>query len=204
MPDAADIALVLLDRDGTLVHDVPYNGDPARVSPLPGAVDAVARLRAAGLRTGVVTNQSGIAKGLFGVADELAVRARIVELFGPFDTWQMCPHDVGDGCGCRKPAPGMVLAACAATGIAPQQTVVIGDIGADVAAAGAAGARAVLVPTAATRAAEIEAAPVRAATLDEAVDVVLGWAGAAPLVRTLVGTAVASADGPAAPTGTAP
>ncbi|MFN8077528.1 MAG: HAD family hydrolase [Kineosporiaceae bacterium] len=175
-PSPTLVRLVLFDRDGTLVHDVPYNGDPAKVRPLGDAVDAVTRLRSAGLRTGVVTNQSGIAKGLITAADELAVRARVVELFGPFDTWQTCPHDAGDGCACRKPAPGMVLAACAATGIPPEQTVVIGDIGADVRAAGAAGARSVLVPTTATLAEEISGAEVRAATLREAADTVLTWA----------------------------
>lgn len=84
---------VLFDRDGTLIHDVPYNGDPALVTPVPGARAAVDRLRAAGLRLGVVTNQSGLARGRFTGADLVRVHARIEELLGPFDTWQVCPHD---------------------------------------------------------------------------------------------------------------
>ncbi|MBM0260261.1 HAD-IIIA family hydrolase, partial [Micromonospora sp. 4G55] len=99
---------VLLDRDGTLVEDVPYNGDPEKVRPMPGARAALDRLRAAGLRLGVVTNQSGLAKGLFTAAQMRAVHARIETLLGPFDTWQVCPHDDGDDCACRKPAPGLV------------------------------------------------------------------------------------------------
>jgi HAD superfamily hydrolase (TIGR01662 family) len=66
---------VLFDRDGTLIHDVPYNGDPARVVPMPGARAALDRLRAAGLRLGVVTNQSGLALGRFTRADLAAVIA---------------------------------------------------------------------------------------------------------------------------------
>ena len=80
---------VLFDRDGTLVVDVPYNGDPALVEPMPGARAALERLRAAGLRIGVVTNQSGLARGRF-TADQLdAVNRRVEELLGPFDDWQI-------------------------------------------------------------------------------------------------------------------
>lgn len=165
---------VLLDRDGTLVHDVPYNGDPELVRPVDGAAEALARLRAAGLRIGVVTNQSGIALGRFTAADERRVAARIETLLGPFDTWQVCPHTAADGCACRKPAPGMVMAAAADLGVDPRETVVIGDIAADVEAARAAGARGILVPTAATRPAEVAAAPEVATSLAEAVDLLLG------------------------------
>ncbi|MER6596124.1 HAD family hydrolase, partial [Micromonospora purpureochromogenes] len=131
---------MLLDRDGTLVEDVPYNGDPEKVRPMPGARAALDRLRAAGLRLGVVTNQSGLAKGLFTAAQLRAVHARIEALLGPFDTWQVCPHDDGDGCACRKPAPGLVHRAAAALGTTPARCVLVGDIGRDMTAALAAGA----------------------------------------------------------------
>ncbi|MFV2021028.1 HAD-IIIA family hydrolase [Micromonospora sp. LOL_023] len=164
---------VLFDRDGTLVHDVPYNGDPALVQPVPGARAALDRLRAAGLRLGVVTNQSGLARGCFTI-DELArVHARVEELLGPFDTWHVCPHDDRDGCRCRKPAPGMIHAAARALGTTTQRCVVIGDIGRDVTAAGAAGATAILVPTEVTRPEEVAAAPAVAGDLAGAVDLVL-------------------------------
>jgi HAD superfamily hydrolase (TIGR01662 family) len=168
---------VLLDRDGTLVYDVPYNGDPDLVRPLPGARVALDRLRAAGLRLGVVTNQSGLARGRITAADLARVNARVDELLGPFDTWHVCPHaDVAPGvpgCRCRKPAPGLVWDAARALGTHPTRCVLVGDIGADMTAAGAAGASGILVPTRATRVAEIAAAPAVAADLNAAVDLIL-------------------------------
>jgi HAD superfamily hydrolase (TIGR01662 family) len=166
-------AAALLDRDGTLIEDVPYNGDPDAVRPMPGAREALDRLRAAGLRLGVVSNQSGIGRGLLTDDEVDRVNARVVELLGPFDTWQVCPHLDADGCACRKPLPGMVLAAARELGVSPQRCVIIGDIGTDVEAALAAGAGTVLVPTAVTLPAEITAAPVVKCDLTEAVDWVL-------------------------------
>jgi histidinol-phosphate phosphatase family protein len=172
---------VLIDRDGTLVLDVPYNGDPDRVVPMPRARAALDRLRAAGLRVGVLTNQSGLARGLLTRPQVDAVNARVEELLGPFDDWQVCPHDDGDGCRCRKPSPGMVHAAARNLGTSASRCVVIGDIGRDVVAAGAAGALAVLVPNEVTDPAEIAAAPVVARDLGVAADWVLGRGlGAAP------------------------
>ncbi|WP_051806868.1 D-glycero-alpha-D-manno-heptose-1,7-bisphosphate 7-phosphatase [Streptomyces sp. NRRL F-2664] len=172
LPDA-----VLFDRDGTLVTDVPYNGDPARVTPMPTARAAVTALRARGVPVGVVSNQSGVARGLLTEEHVRAVRRRVDELFGPFDVWAVCPHGPGDGCGCRKPAPGLILAACERLGAAPERTVVVGDIGADVRAASAAGARGVLVPTPVTRPEEIAAAGETARDLLTAVRLVCPAAG---------------------------
>jgi histidinol-phosphate phosphatase family protein len=161
---------VLFDRDGTLIVDVPYNGDPDRVVPMPGARAALDRLRAAGLRLGVVTNQSGLARGHFTAEQLTAVNRRVEELLGPFDTWQICPHDDTAGCRCRKPAPGLIIAAAAELGVPAYRCVVVGDIGRDMTAAQAAGAAGVLVPTAVTRPGEIAAAPVVAGDLTAAVD----------------------------------
>ncbi|BCJ49491.1 hypothetical protein Asp14428_09660 [Actinoplanes sp. NBRC 14428] len=166
-------AAVLFDRDGTLIADVPYNGDPGLVRPMPGARDALDRLRAAGLRLGVVTNQSGLARGRFTAAQLDAVNARVEELLGPFGTWQICPHDDTAGCRCRKPAPGLVEDAAAALGTVPQRCVVVGDIGRDMVAAGAAGAAGILVPTGVTLAPEIAAAPAVAAGLAAAAGLIL-------------------------------
>jgi HAD superfamily hydrolase (TIGR01662 family) len=164
---------VLFDRDGTLVHDVPYNTDPAAVHPVEGAREALDRLRAAGVRVGVVTNQSGVGRGLI-TAEQLArVNARIEELLGPFDVWQICPHGPGTDCPCRKPRPGMVLAALARMGAPPHRSAVVGDIGADVAAALSAGARPVLVPTPHTLREELAAAPEVLPDLAAAVDALL-------------------------------
>jgi HAD superfamily hydrolase (TIGR01662 family) len=166
--------LVLFDRDGTLVHDVPYNGDPALVRPVPGARRQLDRLRAAGVRVGVVTNQSGIGSGRITREQADAVNARVEQLLGPFETWHVCPHRRDDGCDCRKPAPGMVKAACAALDVEPQRTVVVGDIGSDVGAALAAGAHPILVPTPVTRSEEVSAAAHVCRDLTAAVDDVLG------------------------------
>jgi histidinol-phosphate phosphatase family protein len=166
-------AAVLFDRDGTLVVDVPYNGDPGRVQPAPGAAAAVARLRAAGIPTAVVSNQSGIGRGLLTEAQVRAVNHRVEELLGPLGPWAWCPHGPDDGCTCRKPAPGLILRAAERLGVDPARCVVIGDIGADVEAARAAGARAILVPTAVTREDEIAAAPEVAPDLPAAVELAL-------------------------------
>jgi histidinol-phosphate phosphatase family protein len=165
---------VLLDRDGTLVVDVPYNGDPERVVVMPGAREAVGRLRAAGVPTAVVSNQSGVARGYVRVEQVEAVNRRVEELLGPLGPWMVCPHGPWEGCRCRKPAPGLIVAAAGALGVEPADCVVIGDIGADVEAARAAGARAVLVPTAGTRDEEVAAAPEVAPDLLAAVELVLG------------------------------
>jgi HAD superfamily hydrolase (TIGR01662 family) len=167
---------VLLDRDGTLVYDVPYNGDPGLVEPIPGARVALDRLRAAGVRLGVVTNQSGIASGIITTEQVGGVNRRVEELLGPFEVWQVCPHGRDDGCGCRKPAPGMVKAACQEVDVPPGQCVVIGDIGSDVEAAEAAGARGILVPTSQTRPEEVANAAVVAPDLATAVDILLSGA----------------------------
>jgi histidinol-phosphate phosphatase family protein len=167
---------VLLDRDGTLVVDVPYNGDPERVRPMPGARRALDRLRAEGVRLAVVSNQSGIGRGLLTETEVAAVNRRVEELLGPLGPWLVCPHEPGHGCDCRKPAPGLVLAAAERLGVEPERCAVVGDIGADVEAARAAGARAVLVPTPRTRPEEVEAAPERAGDIEEAVDLLLGGA----------------------------
>jgi histidinol-phosphate phosphatase family protein len=170
-------AAVLLDRDGTLVVDVPYNGDPDRVRPMPGARHALDRLRAAGVRLAVVSNQSGIARGILTEAEVAAVNDRVEELLGPLGPWCVCPHGPDDGCACRKPAPGLLLEAAARLGVAPERCAVVGDIGADVEAARAVGARGVLVPTPRTRREEVAAAPERADDLVGAVDLLLGRAG---------------------------
>jgi histidinol-phosphate phosphatase family protein len=154
---------VLFDRDGTLIKNVPYLADPKRVRPMPGARRTLNQLRRQGVAVGVVSNQSGVARGLIN-SDELAkVNARVESLLGPFDTWQVCPHGPDAGCGCRKPEPGLVTAAARQLGFDPQDCLMIGDIGSDVDAALAAGARAVLVPTRHTKITEIDRAQLVAA-----------------------------------------
>jgi HAD superfamily hydrolase (TIGR01662 family) len=158
---------VLLDQDGTLVVDGPYNGDPERVVPIDGARGALDRLREAGVPLGVISNQSGVARGLL-------TAERVDELLGPLRAWAYCPHGPDESCSCRKPAPGLVKRAAAQLGTDPSRCVVIGDISSDVEAARAAGARSILVPTPRTRQEEIDAAPEVATDLGAAVDLLLG------------------------------
>ncbi|WP_073951304.1 D-glycero-alpha-D-manno-heptose-1,7-bisphosphate 7-phosphatase [Streptomyces kebangsaanensis] len=167
------VKAVLFDRDGTLVEDVPHNGDPERVRPVEGAREALELLRAKGIGTGVVTNQSGVARGLLSTADVRRVNERVDRLLGPFDVWAVCPHGPEDGCHCRKPRPGMILWAAGRICTPPGDIVVIGDIGADVEAARRAGAHGILVPTPATRPEETTAADHVAPDLLTAVRAVL-------------------------------
>jgi histidinol-phosphate phosphatase family protein len=131
---------VLFDRDETLVVDVPFNGDPERVRVAADARALLDRLRTAGLQLAVVSNQSGVGRGLLTMEQVEAVNQRIDELLGPFAGFFVCPHAPDDACECRKPKPQLVLDAARALGVPPQQCVVVGDRESDVAAARNAGA----------------------------------------------------------------
>ena len=131
---------MLFDRDETIVLDVPFNGDPARVEPAPNARALLDRLRAAGLRLAVVSNQSGIGRGFITPEQVDAVNRRIDELLGPFDGFFTCPHAPEDACECRKPKPKLIFDAARALGVDTAQCVVVGDRESDVEAARAAGA----------------------------------------------------------------
>ncbi|MDJ1132826.1 HAD-IIIA family hydrolase [Streptomyces iconiensis] len=160
---------VLFDRDGTLVEDVPCNTDPALVRPMPTAAEAVALLRARGVPTGCVTNQQAVGLGVLTAEDVRRMNTHVDRLLGLNGIWSFCPHLAGDGCSCRKPAPGLVLETARRLGVRPSDCVVIGDIGADMDAARAAGARGVLVPTPLTEESEVKNAPETAPDLLTAV-----------------------------------
>lgn len=131
---------VLFDRDETIVVDVPFNGDPDKVEPAPNARALLDRLRAAGLPLAVVSNQSGIGRGLITADQADAVNRRVEELLGPFAGFFVCPHAPQDGCDCRKPKPKLILDAARAIGVDPACCVVVGDRESDVEAAQNAGA----------------------------------------------------------------
>ncbi|PVG82431.1 HAD family hydrolase [Nocardioides gansuensis] len=173
-PGAPD--LVLFDRDGTLIRDVPRNTDPARVEPVAHAREALDRLRALGIPVGVATNQAAVGRGQISHEDCARINARVEELLGPFDTWQVCAHRPEDCCECRKPGPQLVVRACSELGVRPEQCVLIGDTAGDLGAAEAAGATGILVPNAATRPEEVLEAAHVASDLVTAVEIALrGW-----------------------------
>ena len=136
---------MLFDRDGTIVIDVPYNGDPELITPMAGAKELLDRLRAAGVLVGVLTNQSGVGRGMITDAQMRAVNARVDDLLGPFDGWYICPHAPDDDCDCRKPKPKLILDAARDWGIPAIEVLVVGDKPSDAAAADAAGAASILL-----------------------------------------------------------
>jgi histidinol-phosphate phosphatase family protein len=128
------------------------------------------------VRLAVVTNQSGVARGLLTRDDVDAVNRRVEELLGPLGPWYVCPHGHGDACDCRKPQAGMLRAALRDLGSDPARSAMIGDTGADMQAARTAGVRGVMVPTPVTRHEEVLDAGDVADDLDDAVDLLLGAA----------------------------
>jgi histidinol-phosphate phosphatase family protein len=150
---AAGARAIFLDKDGTLVEDVPYNVDPARLRFTPGALEALRLWRDAGFQLVVVTNQSGLGRGLFGRAElealQRALAGRLAEAGIPLAGFHACPHAPAvapaRGCACRKPAPGLLLAAARAHGIDLARSWMVGDILNDVEAGHLAGCRSVLL-----------------------------------------------------------
>lgn len=165
--------VILLDRDGTLVKDVPYNKDPKKVIPMPGAIEALEYIRKNKIPTAVVSNQSGIARGILTWEELKTVNHQVEKLLGSLGPWFICPHSEQDNCQCRKPKPGLLLEAANILGVEPKQMALIGDIGSDVQAALAAGSRGVLVPTSATLPQEILQARETAPNLISAVNLLL-------------------------------
>lgn len=131
---------VLLDRDETIIVDVPFNDDPDKVEPVAGAREALDRLRAAGLPLVVVTNQSGVGRGHITLEGVQKVNKRVEILLGPFAGFFVCPHAPDDGCECRKPKPKLILEAAHSLGVDPACCVMVGDRESDIEAAHNAGA----------------------------------------------------------------
>jgi D-glycero-D-manno-heptose 1,7-bisphosphate phosphatase len=131
---------VLFDRDETIVVDVPFNGNPDRVETTPNTLAFLDRFRATGLPLAVVSNQSGIGRGLLTAEAVDAVNRKIDQLLGPFAGFFVCPHAPEDACECRKPKPKLILDAARALGVDPSCCVVVGDRESDVEAARNAGA----------------------------------------------------------------
>lgn len=154
--DAPRSAAVFFDKDGSLVEDLPYNVDPGRVALVPGALRALAALAQAGLRIFVVTNQPGVALGLYGEDALPPVEGRLRELLAghgiPLGRMYWCPHHpqglvraYACKCDCRKPQPGLLLRAAREHGLALATCWMVGDTLDDVESARRAGCRAILL-----------------------------------------------------------
>ena len=155
-------SLIVLDRDGIINADSDeYIKTPDEWRPLPGSLDAIARLCGAGYDVVVATNQSGVGRGLFTADTLAAIHARLntdeAAAGGVIDAIYVCPHAPKDDCGCRKPRPGLLEQIARDYGRRLADVPFVGDKLSDVQAAVAAGARPVFVMT-----------PERAADVDRA------------------------------------
>ena len=136
---------VFVDKDGTLVEDLPYNVDPARIRLAAGAAAAIARLAESGYRVIVVSNQPGAALGVFPEAALTRVEERLRSLLPALHGFYYCPHLPRAGCGCRKPEAGLLKRAAHEHGVDLAASWMIGDILDDVEAGRRAGCRTILL-----------------------------------------------------------
>jgi len=173
---------VFFDRDGTLIEDEHYLGDPARVRLRLGAADAVRRVNEAGVAAVVVTNQSGIARGMFTEDDYARVRDRVLALLteggARVDATYHCPHhpDYGAACACRKPGLALFQQAASEHAIDLARSAYVGDKLRDVLPAARTGGLGVLVPSPDTPFGDVDRAQrdfAVSTTLDTAIDRVL-------------------------------
>lgn len=149
---------LFLDRDGVIIEEVHYLGDPSQVRLIPGVAAAIARVNALGWPVVVVTNQAGVARGYFPKSQVEVVHRHLAGLLAlegaRIDAWHHCPHHPTEGvgeyrveCACRKPAPGMLLAAARNMGLSLEQGWMVGDKLTDLQAGAQAGCRTWLVRT---------------------------------------------------------
>jgi D-glycero-D-manno-heptose 1,7-bisphosphate phosphatase len=169
-----DRKAVFLDRDGTLMEEVHYCNDPARVRAIPGAAASLDLLRRAGWLAVVVTNQSGLATGRITPAQYEAVNSEFLrQMNGRIDAVYHCDDHPGRPTARRKPGSGMIDEAAADLGIDPSKSWMVGDKEVDVGCGRGAGCRTILVRTGHGAAVADPSADVVAADIVEAVHVIL-------------------------------
>lgn len=144
--------LVILDRDGVINYDSSdYIKSPEEWRPIPGSLEAIARLNQAGYRVVIATNQSGLAQGLLTLDELHQIHAKmsrqLSDLGGTVEAIFFCPHSDKDNCACRKPKPGLLKDIANRLGITLKDVPVIGDSLRDLQAAQASGAQPILVRT---------------------------------------------------------
>lgn len=142
---------VFLDRDGTINEDTGYIGRPDEIILINGAAAAIKALNLEKIPVIVISNQSGVGRGLFTEKDVETVNLRLVELLNShgarIDAFYYCPHHPDDNCECRKPGQGLIKKAALEHGITLENSYVVGDKTTDMGLAKGAGARKILVKT---------------------------------------------------------
>src|ERR1043166_9404639 len=166
---------VFVDRDGTIMHDADYCSDPKQVRVFPGVPNALRRLKRAGYKIIVITNQSGIGRGFFSVEQYHAVEAEVLRQLGDglVDAAYFCPDVPGKPSQCRKPAPGMVLQAAREHDVDLSRSFLIGDKEIDVECAHTAGIRSIRVRTGFDQATKDSCADWVAEDLSAAAEIIL-------------------------------
>ncbi len=166
-----DGVTVFLDRDGTLNHDPGYLKSAAELRLLPGVAASLARLKAAGAKLVVVTNQSGVGRGLLTLKDLETIHARLQGLLeqegAVIDAIYFCPHHPDDGCLCRKPGRAMVDRAVSELQIDLRRSYLVGDHLRDMQLARVVGAKPILVTAGAVDAQALEILRAGQATPDK-------------------------------------
>ena len=146
MPNEQSLA-VFLDRDGTLMRDVEYCGDPKQVQIFDGVEAALRKLKDSGFKLIVITNQSGIGRGYFTEEDYRAVEKEVELQLGVIDATYFCPDAPDAGCRCRKPQPGLIFDAQRDQQIDLSRSFLVGDKPLDAECGRNAGVRTILVQT---------------------------------------------------------
>lgn len=146
------MALIILDRDGVINHDSDdFIRSPAEWEPIPGSLEAIARLNQAGYRVVVITNQSGVARGYFDVETLTLIhnkmRRMLAQVGGKLEAVLFCPHGPDDNCACRKPNTGLFDDLAQRLRMTLKNSPAVGDSLRDLKAAKSAGARPILVKT---------------------------------------------------------
>ena len=142
-------AAVFVDRDGTIIEDCDYCSDPKDVKIFPGVPEALRRLKSNGFKLIIITNQSGIGRGLFTLEQYRAVEAEVLRQLGDglLDASYFCPDAPSQQCNCRKPATGMIVAAAREHQLDLSRSFLVGDKETDVECGRNAGVRTIRVRT---------------------------------------------------------
>lgn len=143
---------LILDRDGVINADSSnYIRSPEEWQPLPGSLEAIAKVKRLGIPVGVITNQSGVGRGYYDLATLAAIHDKMHSLLwehsATIDSLLFCPHHPKEGCTCRKPQSTMLTMCCQNLGVSPTEVLYIGDKKSDYETAMAAGSHFALVRT---------------------------------------------------------